>query len=221
MASKNEKAAAKAGMTLKQYKASKGKKKSSKKSSSKSSDKSYKDTINSILKATPAQQATLPDFDTTVYTPELQAEDMAQSEALYKPFFQNEIENELQDLNAWSQTETTNYERSLRRARISLGQGGGAIGGERQRIEGEMSTDRNAERTNTLRATERMIGTEALTGAGFGSTGNQEGEIVGKMKAAVQEGQLWYKNQRAARYYGDANRYYTQPTNVNLLGGKL
>lgn len=212
--SKNEIAAAKAGMSVKEWNAKK-------KKSSSGSEKNYKSVVDSILKSTPAQQKVLPDFETT-YTPELQAEDMAQSEALYKPFFEHQIANELEDLNAWSQSENTDYERNLRRARISLGQGGGAIGNERDTVESEITTDRNARRANTLRETERSIGTEALQGAGFSSGGAvQEGEKIGKMKEAIQAGQLWYKNQRAQRYYGDAKTYYSQPASTSLAGTSL
>lgn len=221
MASKNEKEAAKRGISLKEYKKSKGKK--SKKKSKKND--SYKDIIDSVLKATPAQQEVLPDFETT-YTPELEAEDLAQSEALYTPYFEQQIANELEDLNAWSEAESISYDRSLRRARISLASQGGAIGegtnGERQTQEGEMATDREADRQNTIRGVERNIGTARLTGAGFKSTGqSQEGAIVGKLKGAIQEGQLWYKNQRAQRYYGNAQTYYQQPSAYSLTGSKL
>lgn len=215
--SKNEIKAAKAGKSVKEYNAAK---KKSFSSSSKSSDSSYKKVIESILKATPAQQEVLPDFETT-YTPELQAEDYTQSEALYKPFFEKQIADELEDLNAWSQAENTNYDRNLRRARISIAQGGGAIGGERQRVEGEITTDHAQTVSNTLRATERSIGTEKLTAGGYQSQGQQEGAKVAAMKEAIQGGQLWYKNQRAQRYYGDANTYYTQPTGVSLYGTNL
>jgi len=182
---------------------------------------SVSDLVKSVLSATPAQQEILPDFETT-YTPELEAEDYAQSEALYKPYFEQQIANELEDLNAWSESENVSYERSLRRARFSLGASGGAIGGEREQVEGEMNQDHTAKVQNQVRGVERNVGTEKVTGAGFQSGGQtQEGELVGQMKAAIQEGQLWYKNQRAQRYYGNANTYYSQPSPYSLSGDKL
>jgi hypothetical protein len=206
------------GTTSGTYSATHGGKK---KASSSSSGKSYDDIIKSILKSTPAQQKVLPDFETT-YSPELMAEDYAQSEALYKPYFEQQIANELEDLNAWSESESTNYDRNLRRARFSLAAQGGAIGSERTTAEGEITTDHEKSVADTVRGTERQVGTAKVTGAGFQSGGqNQEGELVGKMTAAIQEGQLWYKNQRAQRYYGNANTYYTQPSTQSLYGTNM
>jgi hypothetical protein len=224
--SDREKEAAKMGLSLKDYlKTDEYKKFKKSKDSKESSDKGYKDIIDSILKATPAQQEVLPDFETT-YTPDLEAEDLTQSEALYTPYFEQQIANELEDLNAWSEAENVSYDRSLRRARISLAAQGGAIGegatGERQTQEGEMAQDRETTRNETIRGVERNIGTEKLTGAGYQSAGQtQEGSIVGKMKTSIQEGQLWYKNQRAQRYYGDAKTYYSQPSQYSLEGNEI
>lgn len=191
------------------------------KNKNKDSNKGYKDVIDSILKNTPAQQEVLPDFETT-YSPELQAEDMTQSEALYKPYFEKQIADELEDLNAWSEAENVSYDRSLRRARFSLAAGGGAIGSERTTQEGEMEADKNTRLENTVRGVERNIGTAAIKNGGYQSAGTeQEGALVGKMKEAIQGGQLWYKNQRAQRYYGNANNYYSQPSAYSLDGGNL
>lgn len=210
--SKNEEKAAKAGMSVKDY--------NNKKNKGKGKDKSTADIIKEILKATPSQQKVLPAFEGT-YTPELQAEDMAQSTALYTPFFQNQIATELEDLNSWSQSENTDYNRNLRRARISFSNAGAAIGTERTTGEGEIATDHTKKVNDTLTGVERAIGTEALTGAGYASQGQEEGSIVGKMKESIQGGQLWYKNQRAQRYYGDSKTYYSQPTGTSLAGTEM
>jgi hypothetical protein len=173
------------------------------------------------MKSTPAQQKVLPDFETT-YSDDLEAEDYAQSEALYKPYFEQQIANELEDLNAWSEAESISYDRSLRRARFSLAAQGGAIGSERMTEEGEISSDHETNVQNTVRGVERSVGTDKIKNAGYQSAGQtQEGSIVGKMKTAIQEGQLWYKNQRAQRYYGNANNYYSQPSAYSLDGSKL
>lgn len=194
--------------------------KSSKKKK-KSESSNYKDIIKEIMKATPAQQKVLPDFETT-YSDKLEAEDYAQSEALYKPYFEQQIANELEDLNAWNEAESISYERSLRRARVSLAATGGAIGSEREQQEGEISQDHESNVENTVRGIERKVGTERIKNAGYQSAGQtQEGSIVGKLKTAIQEGQLWYKNQRAQRYYGNANTYYSQPSAYSLEGSEL
>lgn len=191
------------------------------KKSSDSGDSSYSDIIDAIMKNTPGQQEVLPDFETT-YNDKLEAEDYAQAEALYTPYFEQQIANELEDLNAWSEAENVSYDRSLRRARISLASQGGAIGSERTNQEGEITQDHNMSVENTVRGVERQVGTDKIKNAGYQSAGQkQEGELVGQMKSSIQEGQLWYKNQRAQRYYGNANTYYSQPSAYNLEGGKL
>ncbi len=222
MASWREKLAAEAGMTLKQYIKTDAYKKAKKEKDKKNDgDKGYKDIIDSILKNTPAQQEVLPDFEST-YGADLQAEDMAQSEALYKPYFEKEIANELEDLNAWSESENISYDRSLRRARFSLAASGAAIGSERTTQEGDITTDHETNVENTVRGVERNVGSAAIKNGGYQSAGaDQEGALVGKMKEAIQGGQLWYKNQRAQRYYGNANNYYSQPSAYSLDGGNL
>lgn len=222
MASWREKEASKMGLSLKAYLKTDAYKKAKKaRDAEEKSKKKKSDIVKDILKATPAQQKVLPDFETT-YSPELMAEDYTQAEALYKPYFEQQIANELEDLNAWSEAENVNYDRNLRRARFSLAVQGGAIGSERTDVEGEITTDHNTSVKNTTRGVERRIGTQRLTGAGFQGTGQQqEGSLVGEMKAAIQEGQLWYKNQRAQRYYGNANNYYQQPSTKSLYGTNL
>lgn len=222
MASWREKLAAEAGMTLKQFLKTDAYKQAKKeRDNKKDSDKSYKDIIKAIMKATPAQQKVLPDFETT-YSDKLEAEDYAQAEALYTPYFEQQIANELEDLNAWNEAESISYERSLRRARVSLAATGGAIGDERVQQEGEITQDHSANVENTVRGIERKVGTDRIKNAGYQSAGQtQEGSIVGELKTAIQEGQLWYKNQRAQRYYGNANTYYSQPSAYSLEGSKL
>lgn len=222
MASWREKAASEAGMSLKAYLKTDAYKKAKKERDSEKKEKSdYSDLVKSVLKNTPAQQPVLEEFEKT-YTPALEAEDYAQAEALYTPYFEQQIKNELEDLNAFTQTESVNYDRSLRSARASLAASGGAIGTERESKEGEITQDHEANVRNTVRGVERTVGTEKLQGAGYQSAGQtQEGSIVGKLKTAVQEGQLWYKNQRAQRYMGNSNVYYQQPSNYNMLGGEL
>lgn len=221
--SDNEKRAAKLGISLKEYKNSDEYKKKKKKDKKKDKDKKsdYSNLVKTVLENTPAQQPVLEEFEKT-YTPELQAEDYAQSEALYTPYFEQQIANELEDLNAFTQTESVNYDRNLRSARASLAATGGAIGSERENKEGEITQDHETNVKNVVRGVERNIGTNKLTGAGYQSAGQtQEGSIIGKLKTAVQEGQLWYKNQRAQRYMGNSNVYYQQPSAYNMLGGEL
>jgi len=207
--SKNEIAAEKAGMSVRDY------------NKQKSSEKSYKDVVDSILKNTPAQNDPLPDFEST-YTNDLMKEDYAQSEALFKPYFEQQISNQLEDLNSWAESENINYNRSLRRARFSLASQGGAIGSERTTQEGEITSDHNRSTQNAVRNAERIVGTDNITKAGYQSAGQkQEGSIVGNMNAAIQEGQLWYKQQRSNRYYGNATNYYNQPSTLSLYGTKL
>jgi len=229
MASWREKLAAKKGMTLKQYiktsdykkKKKERDKKEDREKENKRSNNDYQDLIKSILKSTPAQNKVLPDFETT-YSPNLEAEDYKQSEELYTPYFEKQIANDLEDLNAWSETENVSYNRSLRRARFSLASQGGAIGSERTKQEGDITQNHEQRTQNTIRGTERAVGTTNIQNAGYQSAGqNQEGSLVGKMKESIQSGQLWYKNQRAQRYYGNAKTYYSQPSAYSLSGDKL
>lgn len=209
-------------MTLKQYlKTDAYKQAKNERDKKEKSDNSYADIIKAITKNTPAQQKVLPDFETT-YNDKLEAEDYSQSEALYTPYFEQQIANELEDLNAWSEAENVSYDRSLRRARISLAAQGGAIGSERTTEEGEITTDHETNVQNTVRGVERSVGTDKIKNAGYQSSGQkQEGSLIGQMKEAIQGGQLWYKNQRAQRYYGNANTYYSQPSAYSLEGSKL
>ena len=185
------------------------------------SDKSNRELIDAILKSTPAQKKILPPFEEK-YNNALKAEDYTQAEALYTPYFKKQIANQLEDLNAWSEAEDTNYERSLRRARFSLAAQGGAIGTERQKAENDITKGHQQRTNNAVRGTERAVGTKNIKNAGYQSAGqNQQGSITEKMKEAIQSGQLWYKNQRAQRYYGEAKTYYSQPSAYALSGDKL
>lgn len=175
-----------------------------------------------ILGSTPGFQAPAEDFETK-YTPELQAEDEAQSRALFEPYYNDQVSALLEDLSSTEAMESVSYDRTLRRARASLAQGGGAIGTEREGADKEITDRQGNERTGRLKSAERTIGTERLTGAGFQSvTGSpQEGSLIGEMKGNIAEQSLWYKNQRAQRYYGDAKTYYGNGTGRSLTGSKL
>lgn len=197
------------------------KKTSNSDNSSNNYNKSNKDLIDSILNSTPAQKKTLQEFEKT-YTPTMEANDYATSEKLYKPYFQKQIANQLEDLNAWSEAENVSYDRSLRRARFSLAASGGAIGTERQKEESDMTKNHQRNVDNAVRGTERAVGTQNITNAGYQSAGqNQQGSITEKMKEAIQAGQLEFKNQQAANYIGNAKTYYSQPSAYALSGNKL
>jgi hypothetical protein len=223
--SKNEKAAAKAGVSTKEYKASK--KSKSKKSSKKSSSSSVKDLVNksikSILNVTPAFQKTAADFESTVYTPEIAAEDEVQAKALFEPYFNEQINTLLEDLNVVEQMESVSYDRSLRRARSSMAQAGGAIGTQREENDKMITDDYQYNRNNRLRTSERTIGTERMQGAGYQPVAGtpQEGSLIREMKGTIADQILWNKNQRAQRYYGDVGNYYSQSPGVSLTGKTL
>ena len=205
-----------------------GGKKTQAKSLKKKSDKSSSEddfvarVTKEILGSTPGFPAPPEDFETK-YTPALQAEDEAQSRALFEPYYNDQVSALLEDLSSTEAMESVSYDRTLRRARASLAQGGGAIGTEREEADKEI-TDRQTNQRNTrLKTAERSIGTDRLTGAGFQSvTGSpKEGSLIGEMKGNIAEQSLWYKNQRAQRYYGDAKTYYGNGTGRSLTGNKL
>ena len=153
-----------------------------------SSSSKYSDIVKAALENTPGQQKTLSLFEDT-YTGKLKKEDYAQSKALYTPWFMKQIGNELEDLNAWAEGENINYERSLRRARFSMAVGGGAIGTERKNVEGEYKKDHEARLSESVRGTERKIGTKRIKQAGYqsASVDKEKGSIVDNMAAAIQE----------------------------------
>lgn len=162
----------------------------------------------SVLSSAPKEKKPLKDFE-KVYNSKLQKEDLEQSKALFEPYYNDKISTILEDLNTTLQMDSISYDRSLRRARASMALSGGAIGSERTTAEGEMQADFNANKTEKVKTAERSVGTERLTAAGYVSAGTpREGTIVGEMKKNIADQQLWYKNQRAQRYYADAGAYY-------------
>lgn len=161
-----------------------------------------------VLSSAPKEKKPVKDFE-KVYGKKLQKEDLLQAKALFEPYYNDKISTILEDLNTTLQMDSISYDRSLRRARASMALSGGAIGTERTNTEGEMQTDFNANRTEKVKGAERAVGTEKLTAAGYTSSGTtREGTIVGEMKKNIADQQLWYKNQRAQRYYADAGAYY-------------
>ncbi len=148
------------------------------------------------------------DFE-KVYSKKLTKEDLDQAKALFEPYYNNKISTILEDLNTTLESDSISYDRTLRRARASMALSGGAIGTERTSAEGEMQTDYNTNRTGKIKQAERVVGTDKLTSAGIASAGTtQEGSLISEMKNNIADQQLWYKNQRAERYYADAGVYY-------------
>lgn len=161
-----------------------------------------------VLGSAKKEKNPVKDFE-KVYNKKLQKEDLEQSKALFEPYYNDKISTVLEDLNTTLQMDSVSYERTLRRARSSMAISGGAIGSERDSAEGEMAADNTAGRTAKIKTAERAVGTEKLTAAGYASAGTtREGELVGEMKKSIADQQLWYKNQRAQRYYADSGAYY-------------
>lgn len=181
-----------------------------------------KQATQEVLGATPGFNKPVQDFE-QIYTPELQNEDIAQSKALFEPFYNNQISSLLEDLSSTEQMESMSYDRTLRRVRFSMAAGGGAIGSEREMADKEITDRQQYEKTGRMKSAERTVGTERLQGAGFKSvTGSPvEGSLIGEMKANIADQTLWNKNQRMNRYYGDAQNYYQQSPATNLLGKKF
>lgn len=175
-----------------------------------------------ILGATPSFQAPVQDFE-QAYTPELQAEDTAQSKALFEPQFNERVGNLLEDLKTTESIESVSYERTLRRARFSMAAQGGAIGTERAMNDQDILDRQKSEQDARLKASERTIGTQRMQESGYRSVTNspQEGSLVRELKANTAEQELWYKDQRAKRYYNDASKYYQTPTGTSLTGSKM
>lgn len=217
--SAREQWAAETGRPKEEYTGSKSKKKDSNSSISSLVDK----VAGSVLDVTPGFQKTAADFESTVYTPALQAEDEAQAKALFEPYYTEQVSNLLEDLTTTEAMESVSYERTLRRARASMAAAGGAIGSEREQNDQEITQGYQYGRKNRLRTAERAVGTEKLTGAGFESvTGSpQEGSIIRDMKANIADQVLWNKNQRAQRYYGDVANYYQQSPGTSITGKAL
>lgn len=173
--------------------------------------------VQTALQSTPTFKETIPTFEET-YTEALQNEDAAQSKALFEPYYQGQISNVMEDLNAWVDSENVSYERTLRRGRASYASANTAIGSKRQNYEAEVTKDKETEQKNKLRETERNVGSQAVQNAGFTPYySNKEGEIQGKMKTAVEEQNLWYKTQRQNRYNSDMSKYYQQEGSTNYI----
>jgi hypothetical protein len=192
-----------------------GTKKKNKKGGTK---KDYKSILDAVLSNTPAQQTVQPTFEEYYNQhPELGAEDLAQAENQVKPYIEQQIANELEDLQLWTQSATTDYTRSLRRARFTMANQGGGIGSERTGVEGEMNTDFQSALTQQQKGVARTIGTDRLTQAGYSNyTNKQEGTLQASQKSQIADWQQWYKSQRSNRYWGDMGNYYKQPTNTML-----
>jgi hypothetical protein len=162
----------------------------------------------SILGVAPKEKKAPKDFD-DVYTSKLQKEDEDQARSMFEPFYNEKINGILEDLNTVMQMESVNYERSLRRARASMAQAGGAIGTERTNAEGEMNQDYQTNRNIRIRSAEKQVGTERIKGAGYTPTNNPlEGSLISEMKQNIAEQTLWNKQQRANRYYSDVSKYF-------------
>jgi len=173
--------------------------------------------VTTALQNTPTFKETIPTFEET-YTPALQQEDLAQSKALFEPYYQGQISNIMEDLNAWVSSENVSYERTLRRGRASYGAANTAIGTERQASEAQTTQDYATDKQQKIKETERNVGSNAVQNAGFTPYySNKEGDIIGKMNTAVQEQVQWYKNQRANRYNSDMSKYYQQEGSTNYI----
>ena len=191
--SKNEKEAAKLGMTLKDYKASKGK----------SND--YGSFIDEIF-----QEKVTADFEEDYEKSGAKDLHMENAKSLMAPYYEKQVGQYMEDLNAWSQMESVSYERSLRRARASMAVRGGAIGSERDTAEGEMAYDREAERRSKISTAERTVGTERIKQAGYNPVAGtpEEGSIYAEMTGAIEDTALTYKNDWLETKVSEANRKY-------------
>ncbi len=172
--------------------------------------KDTKNVISEILGATPAFQDVVKPFE-EIYGEELQKEDQVQAEALMKPYFAQQISDTMEDLNAWKEMESVNYRRTLKQGRNKMAQLGAAIGSERTKWQGEVRSEKERRERDQVRVTERQVGTEEMRKAGFNPFyQNRVGKITDAMNTAIEEQKLWYRNQRAQRYYADARNKYRQ-----------
>lgn len=121
-----------------------------------------------------------------------------------QPYYAQQIADTMEDLNAYIQTETTSYNRTMRRNRATMARQGTAVGSQRTGIEGETTADFNTNKNSMLQRAERMVGSTALTGGGFQSQykDSRKGSINEEMQTAIEERKLYYKNQRAQEHYG-------------------
>lgn len=193
--SKNEIAAQKAGLTLKEYKAQRG-------SSGSGGGGDVEKIAKAISKTFDIGKDIKPFEDT--YTTALQTEDATQAEALFKPFYTQKINDTLEDLNTYMETESVSYNRTLRQGRAKMAQLGAAIGTERTGWEGEVKADSDKTRAAKVKETERSVGTNKIKEAGYTPTYQDRlGTVTDEMNSAIEEQKIWYKNQRANRYYSD------------------
>lgn len=184
----------------------------------KNKKKKYSSILDSVLANTPAQQPVQQTFE-EFYTahPELQAEDLAQAENQIKPAVEQKIQSELEDLNLWTQSNTADYTRSLRRARATMAVQGGAIGSERTTTEGEMQSDFDLANKVQQKGTAQQVGTERMNQAGYNAYNTPtEGALPASQKTQIADWTQWYKEQRSNRYWSDVNTLYKQPTNTML-----
>lgn len=174
--------------------------------------------VQKVLKSTSSFRPPTPSFEET-YTPALQAEDLAQSKALFEPYFQQQISDVMEDLNAWSTNENIDYRRTLRRARATYASRGTGIGTKREGAEKEMTGDYERRKQQMTKQTERNVGSEAIQGAGMTPFYNgRQGEIMSKMTDAIEEDRQKNEATRRARYEDMTTKYYKQEGNTNWLG---
>jgi len=186
-----------------------------------SGDTEISSIVKSILGATPGFNNPDKTFD-EFYGEKQQAEDRKQSEALFSPYFEKQISDSLEDLNAWSEMDSINYNRTLRQGRSKMAQLGAAIGKERRDFEGEVTKEHEMGKQAKVRQTERQVGSEAIKKAGYSSIyGDRLGELTDKRNSAIEEQVLWYRDQAMNQYNSTVNTAYKRPSNTNFLGAKL
>jgi len=174
--------------------------------------------VQSVLEQTPSFRTPPKTFEET-YTPELQQEDLTQSKALFEPYFQQQISDVMEDLNAWAANEHVDYTRTLRRARASYASRNAGIGSQRQRAEEETTSDYQRRGKEMTKQTERNVGTEAIKEGGFTPFyEGREGEIAGNMKTAIKDQQQKFKNEAIGKYEDATSKYYKQEGTSNWLG---
>ncbi|MDY0218837.1 MAG: hypothetical protein RBR14_05770 [Candidatus Cloacimonas acidaminovorans] len=191
--SKNEREAKRLGISLSDYKAQRGK----------SND--YGSFIDEIF-----QEKVTTDFEEDYEKSGAKDIHLENAKALMTPYYEKQVGQYMEDLNAWSQMESVSYERSLRRARASMAVRGGAIGSEREGTEGEMAYDREADRRSKISTAERTVGTERIKGAGYNPVAGtpEEGSIYAEMTGAIEDTALTYKNDWLETKVSEANRKY-------------
>jgi hypothetical protein len=223
MASKNEKRAAELGISLKEYKNSSEykMKKAQEEIDYYNSEDYLKNLMKSIFDTTPAEREVLPTFEEQD-TPELQAQDRQTAEAMMIPYYEQQIEMAMEDLNDYVANQNVNYQRTLRRARASAAKAGGAIGTEIENTEAEIKEDRDMIVNEKTKQAERKVGTEKIQQSGYQSSGLfSEGSLIGEMKSAIEEETMNLTSERAAMYNADAAKYYNQDSQYSYNNKKL